>query len=53
MKLPRGKIKINSLTVCGTVQEGRIEILRKIPRGEIKKNSLTVCGTRRKNRDSL
>ena len=41
MKLPRGKIKLKSLTVCGT--ERKIEILY-----ETKLKSLTECGTGRK-----
>ena len=48
MKLPRGKIKLKSLTVCGTVQEGKQIFFKKLPRGKIKLKSLTVCGTGRK-----
>ena len=51
MKLTRGKIKLKSLTLCGTGR--KIDILMKLPRGKIKLKSLTVCGTGRKNRDSL
>ena len=51
MKVPRGKIKLNSLPECSTRR--KVDIRYETFEGEIKFESLTICGTGRKDRDSL
>ena len=54
MRFPRGKIKLDSLTECGTlVPEGKIEILYEAFEKEDKIKFLDRMWHRKENRDSL